>query len=76
MQIGVISEDKVRVRRRTPAVVVGVLLLIIIRAQDLFILIWKQRVCLAGLGATSTTVRLQSVFVGGGKMKEKRVKAG
>lgn len=45
---------------RTSAVVVGVFLLIIIRAQDLLILLWEGRVCLTWLRATSTTMRLWS----------------
>lgn len=45
-------------RRRTPAVVVGVLLLVVIGAQDLLVLFWEGRVCLACLRAAATTMRL------------------
>lgn len=44
----------------TPAVVIGVLLLVVIRAQDLLVLLWEWRVCLARLRAASTTMRLWS----------------
>lgn len=42
----------------TPAVVIGVLLLVVIRAQDLLVLLWEGRVRLTRLRAASTTMRL------------------
>lgn len=44
----------------TPAVVIRILLLVIIRAQDLFVLLWEGRVRLTRLRAASTTMRLWS----------------
>ena len=42
----------------TPAVVVGVLLLLFVGAQDLLILLWEGRVCLPWLRSPSSTMRL------------------
>ena len=44
----------------TLAVVIRVLLLVIVRAQDLLVLLWEGRVCLSRLRAASTTMRLWS----------------
>ena len=44
----------------TPAVVIGVFLLIVIRAQDLLVLLWEGGVRLARLRAASPTMRLWS----------------
>lgn len=63
----------------TLAVVIGIFLLIVIRAQDFFFLLRQGRICLACLRATSTTVRLWPVWGGqiqrekGGK-KERKLK--
>lgn len=50
----------VRTRGHTPAVIIGVLLLFVIWAQDLLVLLWEGRVCLAWQRATSTTMWLWS----------------
>lgn len=47
-----------RDRCYTLAVIIGVLLLIIIRAQDLFFLLWKRRISLAWLGTPTPTMWL------------------
>lgn len=47
-------------RRLTSAVVIGILLLIVVRSQDLLILLWELSVGLTLLRATSTPVRLWS----------------
>lgn len=54
----------------TFAVVVGVFLLVVIRAQDFFILLGERRVCLARLRAATTTVGLWSVRRGQTQTRE------
>lgn len=68
LQTGVISE---RVRCFTLAVIVGVLLLVVIRAQYLLLLLRERRICLAWLRATCTTMWLWSVWRGGRKKANK-----
>ena len=51
----------------TPAVVVGVLLLLFVGAQDLLILLWEGRVCLPWLRSPSSTMRL---WPGGSRDRE------
>lgn len=57
LQTGVISD-----RDFTLAIIVGVLLLVVIRAQDLLFLLWEWRIRLAWLRATCTTMWLWSVW--------------